>query len=364
MVDGDRTVAAAAISAGGYGILLAACGLLPGYAQSGYAGMALMVGLRALTGIFLAGQVVAFGPALIHRAAPHRRWLIGSLLPTGSPASYIVASLLTLGVMAVAPVAGAGSPYLEWGWRVAFWAGAAISLGCFLLALGVRGSLARPAAAPSPVPAAPRRQHGRAGFLSILVLLSGIQIVLSTSVATLPGYLVQVGRYPAGSVTWAVIAAYTLMAFAYISTGWLSHRLGASRVFIGWAIVASGLSVGTLNLIWSFAPGTHLGLALGGLVVVTVVALSVAGFMHTYTVESVDPALLATSYGAARSLAECVPVLSGLYIWGLSALFGEQAAPAVLLAIGGMAVLAGALLLERLSASSPATLPSTQGNLP
>ena len=356
MVDRGGVVPAASVSAIGYAILTVATGLLPGFATVGYWSLGLLIGLRALTGIFLAGQAVAFGPNLVRAAPPAKRWLVGAMLPTGSPASYICASLLTLLVLAVAPSAGPDSPYVLWGWRVAFWTAAAISAGSFVLALmaGRAGEVAKVVAAP--VAESPAR---RGVFLRVLLLLSGIQIVLSTAVASLPGYLIHARHYDATAITWAVLVAYALMVLAYFTTGLLSSRLGASKVFIGWAIVATILSVATLQFLNVLPPGEHIGFAIAGLIAVTIVSLSVAGFMHTYSIEAFSSSVVATGYGTARSLSEFVPVLSGLYLMGLGFIVGDAAAPAALLAIGGCLVIAGALLVDR-HRNAPLLPPTTQ----
>ena len=106
-------------------------------------------------------------------------------------------------------------------------------------------------------------------------------------------------------------------------------------------------------------PGEHIGLAIAGLIAVTIVSLSVAGFMHTYSIEAFSSSVVATGYGTARSLSEFVPVLSGLYLMGLGFIVGDAAAPAALLAIGGCLVIAGALLVDR-HRNAPLLPPTTQ----
>jgi len=358
MVDRGDAVKAASLSAAGYALLTVATGFLPGFRSVGYLSLGLLITLRALTGVFLAGQAVAFGPNLIRQAPESKRWLIGAFLPTGSPASYISASLLTVAVLSFAPAAGPDSAYVVMGWRWAFWAAAAVSAMSFLLALlaGRAGEIDKVVARP---PAS--RARGKKVFLRVLLLLSGVQLVLSTSVAALPGYLIHARDYSANAVTWAVLVAYGILVFVYFGTAALSDRFGTFRIFVAWALTATSLGVVVLHMVEILPPGQQQSLALAGLIAVTVVSLSVAGFMHTYVIEAFPAGVLATSYGTARSLSEFVPVFSGLYLLGLGLLVGDRIAPAALLAVGGIFVVVGAMLVERFrSLPSPVSAEDTK----
>lgn len=353
MVDRGEWRRAAILSASGYGVLTVAAGLLPGQAGWGLLPVILLLVLRAATGIFLAGQVVAIGPSVIRNAPAHRRWLIGSTMPMGAPVAYVVGSVLSLLILNFLPAGGADSLYARWGWRIPFWLAAAVSAGLlhhvFLYPPEARAQGKR-------VGRRPARELFRGANLTMLwrifVLLAGIQLVLSTSVVSLPGVLIEIKRYESGPVMAAMIAAYVLVLGGYLAAGYATTLIGSARMFMVWATASTVIGGGLLLVLAGLEPGQHLAASLAIMIVVTAIALSVAGFMHTYAIENFDETVLATGYGTARSLAEFVPVLSGLYLLGLGTLFGQDAAPFILVLCGGALTIFGAVSTSRTAAAS------------
>jgi MFS family permease len=356
MVDRGHWRRAALLSAAGYGALTVAAGLLPGQADWGLLAPAALLGLRAVTGVFVAGQVVAIGPSVIRNAPSHRRWLIGSTMPTGAPAAYVAGSLLTLIVLDLMPAGDAASPYAQWGWRIPFWFAAAVS---GVLLMYVLRFPPEPRARESLSGRRPARDLFGGANISLLwrlfVLFAGIQLILSTSVVSLPAVLIQMKHYESAPVMAATMAAYACLLGGYLAAGYGTRLIGATRMFMLWAVASTVVGGGLLLVLTRLEPGVHLVLSMAIMIAVTTIALSVAGFMHTYAIEAFDESILATGYGTARTLAEFVPVLSGLYLVGIGALFGPDLAPFVLIVLGGVLTIVGA----RMAASqSPAPAPA------
>jgi MFS family permease len=345
MVDRGHWRTAALLSAIGYGVLTVAAGLLPGYAEAGLLPVIGLFALRAVTGVFLAGQVVAIGPSVIRNAPAHRRWLIGASMPTGAPVAYVTGAVMAFVLLEFFPSGGADSLYAVWGWRIPFWLAAAVSGVLLVHVLRYPPERRAPAAAMHQRrPVRDLFRGANVGLLwRIFVLLAGVQLILSTSVVSLPGVLIQMKHYESGPVMAATIVAYVTVLGAYFATGYLSHRIGSTRAFFVWATTSTVVGGGLLLLLTGMEPGTHVVASLAILVVVTTIALSVAGFMHTFAIETFDQAVLATGYGTARSLAEFVPVFSGAYLVGLGLLLGQDAAPFALIVIGGALTIVGAI---------------------
>lgn len=93
-------------------------GCLPGYATIGFAAPLLLVVLRFIQGFAIGGE---WGGAVLlvgEHSPDHRRAFWTSLTQAGAP----VGNLLATGVLATLAIVLSEGAFLDWGWRVAFWA--------------------------------------------------------------------------------------------------------------------------------------------------------------------------------------------------------------------------------------------------
>jgi MFS transporter, MHS family, proline/betaine transporter len=110
-----------------------AIAVLPTHAQIGTAAAAILVLLRSLQGISVAGEYSSSAVLLVEQSPPDRRGLVGSWVVVGcnlgfllgSAAGALVSNLLTEAQMAA------------WGWRIPFFLGATIALYALLLRRGL-----------------------------------------------------------------------------------------------------------------------------------------------------------------------------------------------------------------------------------
>ncbi len=150
-----------------------AIGLLPGHAELGIASTVILVLLRCLQGISVAGEYSNAAVLLVEQAAPTRRGLVGSFVVASANVGFLLGSAMgalvgsMLGEEAMA----------AWGWRVPFVIGAAIAVYALLLRRGLTES---PAMRGSPeLPGLPALEAARDHWREILRIIC---LILPTAV--------------------------------------------------------------------------------------------------------------------------------------------------------------------------------------
>ncbi|MEO3826388.1 MFS transporter [Actinomadura sp. B10D3] len=91
-------------------------GLLPGYAQIGFAAPTLLVVMRFLQGFALGGEATGAQLLTMEHAPRDRRAFYSSLMTMGAPASQVLANLLLVLLSATLT----DQAFLSWGWRIPF----------------------------------------------------------------------------------------------------------------------------------------------------------------------------------------------------------------------------------------------------
>ncbi|WP_165974442.1 MFS transporter [Nonomuraea deserti] len=91
-------------------------GLLPGYAQIGFAAPMLLVVMRFLQGFALGGEATGAQLLTMEHAPRDRRALYSSLMTMGAPASQVLANLMLVLLSATLT----DQAFLSWGWRIPF----------------------------------------------------------------------------------------------------------------------------------------------------------------------------------------------------------------------------------------------------
>ncbi len=110
-----------------------AIALLPGYEQMGYSGVCLLAVLRVIQGLALGGEV----PGAIVFCSEHnkanRRGYSTSLIVCGVTCGNVFAS----GLLALLTYLLSGEQFLDWGWRIMFLAGGALSIVSLIMRYSV-----------------------------------------------------------------------------------------------------------------------------------------------------------------------------------------------------------------------------------
>ena len=317
-------------------------GCMPTHRVLGAGTIVLILVLRFLGGIFVAGEYSAAIPLAMEWSAPGRRGLMSGLILSMAPwaqasIAFAVAGLLT----ALGP-----ERYAAWGWRVLFLLGAACSLGM----LGYYR--ARVADAPmfhrrrSPAAAGAGIGEVLVGrwagaFWQVFTMMTGLWLLTDTTVLILTTSLSTDAGLPAAGVSLAMGTASIAQALSMTLAGHLSTRTGRRALLVGWGIVAAVLG----PVLWRAtvsSRGLGRAAALAGLLQVATVAAY--GPVSAYLSERFPTRVRSTGYGMGYSLSLVLPALYPFYLPALGRAVGVHAAICGLVALGGALLAVGALL--------------------
>ncbi len=323
--------------------------LMPTHALIGAAAITLVLLLRFLGGIFIAGEYSAAIPLAMEWSRPGRRGLVSGLVMAMAPWAQASIAFATSGLLLLL---GPRS-YAAWGWRVLFLAGALGSLG--MLGYYRRHVADAPAFRRRRVaitgPGGPSLRAlltgpWRGAFWQMFGLMTGLWFLTQMTVINLPVRLKADVGLSATQLSSAMGTAAIAQAIGMSLTGQLSTRLGRRAFFVVWGLLAS--VAGPLAWSWTVGRDGLAGAALGASVL-QVVTVTAYGPIGAYLSERLPTAIRATGYGTAYSLSIVVPALHPFYLPWLQGRLGHDGAVIGLLALGGLLVAGCGALGPRLS---------------
>lgn len=339
----------------------AVCALLiaamPTHELLGVGTIGLILALRFLGGIFVAGEYSAAIPLAMEWSAPRRRGLMSGLILSMAPWAQAAIAFATAALLVVlGPEA-----YAAWGWRVLFVLGALASLGMLAYyrrrvvdAPMTRRVIERPQAserADEPAAsgiAAMLRGRWAGAFWQVFTLMTGLWLLTNTTVIMLTAQLGADTGLSATSVSVAMGIASCAQALAMALAGHLSTSTGRRRLFVLWGIAATVLG----PVLWWMSVGSS---TLAGAAVLAaalqIVTVAAYGPVSAYLSERFPTTVRSTGYGMGYSLSLILPALYPFYLPGLAGLLGAHAAVLGLLALGGVLLVIGAAVGPRLSAA-------------
>ena len=338
------------IAVSGFGICTLLLGLLPGYQHWGGWAIAAFIALRFVDGVFLGGEYSAANPLAMENAPPQRRGLYSAIINCGFPAAYALASVVTLLLLKIMPSGDVDSAYVQWGWRIPFFLGAAMSV--VLLVYYVRSveeSVLWEAgkrhdsgtAKKSPIREIFRSGQGR-GFLQVFILMTGLWLALQTTAAILPSQLTQGLGMTSAAVTAILTVAYLVGVPANLLVGHLSQRYGRKPTLITLSVLILTVALTCYTVIIAAKPGNTVAVVL--LVLGTVPFTTVPfAIMPAYINERFSLGVRSSGYGLAYSLSVVIPAFYSFYQLWLAALLPAQYTVLVLLVIGALLMLVGAV---------------------
>ncbi|WP_270409208.1 MFS transporter [Brachybacterium paraconglomeratum] len=327
-----------------------AIALVPTHQVLGPGTVALILALRFLGGIFVAGEYSAAIPLAMEWSRPRRRGLMSGLILSMAPwaqatIAFAVAALLAM----LGP-----EQYAAWGWRALFVAGAALSIGMMLyyrrhVVDAPQTRRAPASAAPSaPRPGLRSLLTGRwaSAFWAAFVLMTGLWLLTDSTVLLLTARLSTDSPIAPEAVPLVMGAASIAQALVMALAGHLSSLVGRRRLLVVWGAVA-GL-VGPV-LWWAAVTAPTLAVAALLAALLQVATVSAYGPIAAYLSERFPTAIRSTGYGSAYSLSLVLPALYPFYVPALEPLLGRHATVMGMVALGGLLVVVGALLGPRLS---------------
>lgn len=225
-----------------------AVALLPGYEQIGITAAILLVAIRIMQGIAIAGEYPASGVFIVEQADPSRRARTGSWVAV----AMILGCVLGAFVPALITSLLSDAQMLSWGWRVPFLIGSCVAL----FSLFMRRNLAESAAmadaektGPSPIYQT-LRHHWRL-LVQMVILLIPPAILYMLIFVYAASYLTD--QMHVSSARALDITSFNLfiMAAALPFYGWLADRMGLRWTYMVGAAATGILAIPLWNLMYS-----------------------------------------------------------------------------------------------------------------
>lgn len=348
------------LSVSGFALITLLIAVLPGYTTLGITSYWLLIVLRFLDGICLGGGYTGSHPLAMEYVPAQRRGFLGGVILAAFPAAYVLITLLALGSSAIFPLAGAGSAYAVWGWRVPFIIGALLAVG---LVVYYTRKVSESKVWESKVADAPTANAGRsaagsgrtksplAGLLSgqarrnllqVFVMMTGFWLTQNIVTLALPTTILDdTLGLSHDQLTTTLLIAYACLAFSYIGAGVLAQKFGRRRFFI---INGSLIAVIGSALLALIVAGTLHSLAAIVLVVCLFAILVTApwGVVLSYINERFTTDVRASGFGLGFSASVIIPSFYAFFMNWLGTIMPYRFTPIVLLAIGAILATLGA----------------------
>lgn len=344
--------AASIYSVIGFGVVTLMIGLLPTYETLGLASYLLLVLLRFLDGIFLGGGYTGAIPLAIEYSRKEKRGFVGGLILAGFPAAYVSINLITMLMFTLFPLAGPGSPYTVWGWRIPFLVGAVLAglLALFYIRKVSESEVwktkTRDGTAQTEKLPLSSLLSGKGGrdLLQVLLLMTGFWTTQNIITIYMPtGLLVKTLHLSGIALTATLMICYTVLFFSYIGAGLLGQAIGRRLFFAVIGPVIATVGAGILYTL-TVTPDLAFGPRALLVTLLAVIVTSPWGVIVTYINERFATDVRATGFGIGFSLSVVIPSFYAFYMDWLSALMPLALTPVVLMMIGGLVGMAGALI--------------------
>lgn len=350
------------IAIAGTALCALAIAAVPTHELIGPGTVGLILVLRFLCGIFVAGEYSAAIPLAMEWSAPRRRGLMSGLILSMAPWAQATIAFSVAGLLAaIGPEA-----YAAWGWRLLFVIGALLSAGMFVyyrrqvadapvFHRRARELAVQDAAADGPRTATARPRPGLRALLTgrwapafwqVVVLMSGLWLLTYSTVMLLTARLDSDSVLDPAAVPLVMGAASVAQAIVMALAGHLSTLTGRRRLFLVWGAAAALLGPA---LWWSSVTAPSLGLAMLAAAALQVITVSAYGPVSAYLSERFPTEIRSTGYGAGYSLSLVVPALYPFYVPLIEPMLGRHGSVMALIVLGGVLVVLGAALGPRLS---------------
>ncbi|QGF25261.1 MFS transporter [Raineyella fluvialis] len=322
--------------------------LVPTHQQIGLWAIGLVIALRFLGGIFLAGEYTSAIPLAMEWSRPRERGKGSGLIMAMSPSAQATIALVTLLLLALL----GPQSYADWGWRLSFLLGAVASVGMLVYySLRVADAPIQHRQSQAEGPRAGLADvlfgHWAAAFWQIFGLMTGLWIMTNLTVIVLAQRLTSDLHLSASGVALAMAIASVGQAIVMALAGHWSTLLGRRRFFVVWGL--AGLIGGPVLWWWILGSAPSAVAAGVGAAVLQIVTVTAYGPIGAYINERFPTVVRATAYGTAYSLSIVGPALYPYYLPTLERWLGHQGAPVGLLALGAVLVAGCGALGPRLS---------------
>jgi MFS family permease len=274
-----------------------------------------------------------------------KRGFYSALIMSGYPLAFAAISALTTVLLLFIPAGDISSPYVQWGWRIPFVIGSllAFALVFYYVYLVDESELFEEGGGGgSPLRQLFTERENLLSFLQVFVLMTGFWLTLQTVAAILPGLLgSQVGLSKTNTTITLVVANVVLVG-GYIASGVISQRVGRRPFLIAYGLISAVAGTFLYWLLLS-APPQNLFLVILLATIITLLVVSCWGISTAYINERFQTGIRASAFGIGYSLAVVLPSLYAYYQAGLAAFMPFEYTVLVLLVIGALFIVAGAV---------------------
>ena len=329
------------ISIAGFGTFTLLIAFIPSSATIGLWSLCLLILIRFLGGIFMGGEYTSNNTLALEMVPKDRRGFVGGLIQGAFPVGFAMTTLVTTIMLSITTK----EQYFAWGWRVPFIIGFVIAMAFLLYYRTVPESTMWESTEKSeaPLKAVLSGRHLRT-LAQVFIMMSGFWLIGQPS-TLLPSIMIQQLHVPSAMTSNGFLIASIALFFAFMGYGLLSQMIGRRRSIVISAIVV----LICCPALYYAAVNNSLN---GGSALVTtalfgifhVLAIGPWGAATVYICERFPTHVRASGYGIGYSLAVVLPSFSGIYVLWLSHLVPYLYAPALLLALGGLLMIVGALL--------------------
>ena len=337
------------IAIAGTALCALAIAAVPTHQLLGAGTVALILLLRFLCGIFVAGEYSAAIPLAMEWSAPRRRGLMSGLILSMAPWAQALVAFAVAGLLALL----GPEHYAAWGWRVLFALGSLLSLGMLLYYR--RQVVDAPLFRRRPSAPADGADPGLRSLLSgswsrvfwqVFALMTGLWLLTYTTVLLLTERLTT--DAPLAPIAVPVVMGLASVAQAVVMAvaGHLSTLVGRRRLLILWGGAAT---VAGPLLWWLAVTAPTLVTAAACAALLQVVTVSAYGPIAAYLSERFPTSLRSTGYGAGYSLSLVLPALYPFYVPLLEPVLGRHGTVLALIVLGGLLLMGGAAAGPRLA---------------
>ena len=215
-------------------------GILPTYADIGVAASVLLVLIRIVQGISVAGEYTASGVLIVEEARRESRGFVGSWIAC----AMMLGCVLGSGVPALITSFLSEEQISAWGWRIPFFIGGGVALFSAVLRLHLSESTALADAgsrSKSPIRTALREYWPT--ILQMVALLIPTAIIYFMIFVYAASYLTDQMHFSTTRALDISTVNLVIIAIFGVATGYLSDRFGRRTIFLTGAI-------GTLIFAW------------------------------------------------------------------------------------------------------------------
>ena len=334
------------ISVSGFGVITGLIALLPGYQQWGLAAVIILIIMRLVDGIFLGGEYTSANPLAMEYSPKEKRGFYSAFIMSGYPLAYAAISLITLGLLYWLPAGDINSPYVQWGWRIPFVIGSLLAFALviyYVYFVDESEIFQESGGGGSPLRQLFTERENLLSFLQVFVLMTGFWLTLQTVAAILPGLLSSQVGLSQTNTTITLVVANVVLVGGYVAAGVISQRVGRRSFLIAYGLVAAVGGTFLYYLLLS-TPPQNLFMVILLTTAIALLVVSCWGISTAYINERFRTGIRASAFGIGYSFAVVLPALYAYYQAGLATFMPFEYTVLVLLVIGALLMVVGAML--------------------